>query len=307
MIDNVLSPTGFDINFFLVGFPKCGTTSVAKWLSSHQDIEFSKPKEPGYFCSEFPGKQNVVEPEEYRSCWSNIEKGKVLGEGTVIYIYSQAAIEKILSFYPEAKFIVMVRRPADLVRSLHSNNLRSFQEDIATLEEAWLAQEQRATGEKIPPKCSEPFFLQYREVARQGKYLKQLTELCDRSRIHVIFFDDLIDDSKKEYRRLVSFLGLDLGDYPDFRPVNVQRSFKLGMWPDIGRRMLGVFQSLTLKKLRRLIPVKSLGIHRLIYESATQENLDKSMPAELRRAITSELEEDVNILRELTGNALVDW
>lgn len=37
-------------NFFIIGAPKCGTTSLAHYLGEHPDIFMSYPKEPFYFC-----------------------------------------------------------------------------------------------------------------------------------------------------------------------------------------------------------------------------------------------------------------
>ena len=36
-------------NFFILGAPKCGTTSVAAWLSEHQEVYMSPTKEPHFF------------------------------------------------------------------------------------------------------------------------------------------------------------------------------------------------------------------------------------------------------------------
>ena len=36
-------------NFFILGAPKCGTTSVAYWLRDHDNVFVSDPKEPHYF------------------------------------------------------------------------------------------------------------------------------------------------------------------------------------------------------------------------------------------------------------------
>ena len=39
-------------NLFIVGAPKCGTTSLHYWLSQHPEIFMSDPKEPFYFCKD---------------------------------------------------------------------------------------------------------------------------------------------------------------------------------------------------------------------------------------------------------------
>ena len=44
-------------NLYLIGAPKCGTTTVAGWLGSHRDVYWSTPKEPYYWADDFPGQR----------------------------------------------------------------------------------------------------------------------------------------------------------------------------------------------------------------------------------------------------------
>ncbi len=39
-------------NLFIIGSPKCGTTSLANWLNDHPQIFMSKRKEPEFFCDD---------------------------------------------------------------------------------------------------------------------------------------------------------------------------------------------------------------------------------------------------------------
>ena len=39
-------------NFFIIGAPKCGTTSLSVYLSEHREIVMSHPKEPHYFSTD---------------------------------------------------------------------------------------------------------------------------------------------------------------------------------------------------------------------------------------------------------------
>ena len=40
------------VDFFIVGAPKAGTTSLYKYLNQHQDVVMSSVKEPNYFSKE---------------------------------------------------------------------------------------------------------------------------------------------------------------------------------------------------------------------------------------------------------------
>ena len=39
-------------NFFIVGAPKCGTTSLDEYLRQHPNVFISRPKEPHYFSTD---------------------------------------------------------------------------------------------------------------------------------------------------------------------------------------------------------------------------------------------------------------
>ena len=49
-------------NFFIVGAPKAGTTSLYYYLDHHPEVYFSPIKEPCYFASEIR-KENMVEEQ----------------------------------------------------------------------------------------------------------------------------------------------------------------------------------------------------------------------------------------------------
>jgi hypothetical protein len=41
-------------NLFMIGGPKCGTTSFQEYLAGHPHIFMSEPKEPCYFDKDIP-------------------------------------------------------------------------------------------------------------------------------------------------------------------------------------------------------------------------------------------------------------
>ena len=47
------------VDFFIVGVPKAGTTSLYHYLNEHPDIVMSRKKEPNYFSSSQINKQKL--------------------------------------------------------------------------------------------------------------------------------------------------------------------------------------------------------------------------------------------------------
>ncbi|MFO7878451.1 MAG: sulfotransferase, partial [Bacteroidales bacterium] len=132
--------------FFLIGAPKCGTSSLARYLDSHPDVHFSYPKEPNYFNTDFSKKQRMFTDETLylNQCFHKAADKNIAGEGSVWYLYSKEAVPNILKFQPDAKFIVMLRNPVDVAYAMHSTHLRNkVNENVDDFKKAWDLQEIR--------------------------------------------------------------------------------------------------------------------------------------------------------------------
>src|SRR5258706_8466463 len=106
-------------NFFIVGAPKCGTTSLARYLGSHPHVFITNPKEPCYF-----SRSLTVDRVRQRAkgCHRNLndylhlfdrakERHWLRGDATTRNLRCEAALLEIRAFFPEARLIVMLRDP----------------------------------------------------------------------------------------------------------------------------------------------------------------------------------------------------
>ena len=111
-------------NFFIIGAPKCGTTSLSAWLGDNPQIFMSSMKEPHFFNSD--DRQAVRTFDEYEALFRGAtEEHVAIGEASVWYLSSAEAVSAILRYQPEAKFIVMVRNPIDMAPTLNGEMLLS--------------------------------------------------------------------------------------------------------------------------------------------------------------------------------------
>lgn len=215
-------------NFFILGAPKCGTTSLSHYLSEHQNIFFSDPKEPHYFSTDFSDEYRlIITEEEYLNLFSGAENYKAAGEGSVWYLYSKDAVPNILEYNPDAKFIVMTREPVDMFSSLHAQLLHSLDEDIKDIEKAWKIQKERKKGKYIPDKCREPKLLQYGEVCNLGKQINRLLKLVpDKKNIKIIRLEDLKKNPQRVYEETLDFLSVERDGRQDFPVYNKNSRLK---------------------------------------------------------------------------------
>ncbi len=205
-------------DFFVVGAPRCGTTSLCRYLSRNPRICFSRPKEPHYFSrlDHMPTADELQRDYLDRSFDHHNERHRSTGEGSVSYLYLPGVIERIKLINPEAQFIVLVRSPLSMLPSYHLRMRFLLQEDQVNFADAWNLEESRKRGENLPKHCLDARLLQYSDVARFGVQVQQLFQVAGRDRSHVIVFDDLKADPLKTYRGVLDFLGVEYDGQTDF-------------------------------------------------------------------------------------------
>ena len=85
-------------NLFLVGAPKCGTTSLWTWLGQHPDIYMSPEKEPSFFSRSLDDPQQRWRSDEYDDLFRGARDERWVGEATVSYLRAPGAADRIRSF-----------------------------------------------------------------------------------------------------------------------------------------------------------------------------------------------------------------
>ena len=279
------------VDFFIIGAPKCGTTSLHEYLKDHPHICFSDSKEPHYFSYDFPGYCTTGSLEEYhKKEFSHCNASEaILGEGSVWYLYSKIAVEAIYDYNPDAKILILLRDPVDMLQSLHSQVVLNLDEDVTIFEDAWYLQKNRANGCDIPKGCRVPEFLQYESI---GKYSVQLERVFNKfpgKQVKVILFEDLKRDTKDVYASVLDFLEIEDDNRTEFQVSNQNKV--------IVSRSLATLLERPPKFVTFIVSFlkRALGVHRLgIYPLMNKLNVLINTKKQLRPELTSEF---VNILR----------
>ena len=215
-------------DFFVVGAPRCGTTSLCRYLARNPQICFSRPKEPHYFSrlDHIPGpdelNQDYLQPNFGHFDPSN----RAIGEGSVSYLYLPGTIERINHINPQARFIVLVRNPLEMLPSYHLRMRFLLQEDEPDFQKAWELEAARARGERIPKHCLDRRLLFYSQAAAYGVQIERLFRVAGRERSHVMVFDDRKLDPLGEYRRVLDFLGVDYDGQTEFESRYESQMFR---------------------------------------------------------------------------------
>jgi hypothetical protein len=215
-------------NFFVAGVPKCGTTAIYEYLLSHPNIFLPqsvggsvKQKEPHFFADDLPGIRLFDSEEAYLNLFADAtDCHTAVGEASVMYLFSNIALEKIKWKYPESRIIIMLRNPLQAVFSFHQELYNCHTENLAEFSEAWAAQESRALGRNIPKGCPNPNALQYREVFRYAPQLEKLWRIFPREQTMIVVYDDFARDTRRVYQKILRFLNVPDDGRDTFERVN---------------------------------------------------------------------------------------
>jgi hypothetical protein len=290
-------------DFFIVGTFKGGTTALYEYLRQHPRIFMPFHKEPMFFGADLGVRYQRMTQDEYLALFRDADPGQLAGEASPWYLYSTSAAREIHDFNPEARIIVMLRNPVDVMYAQHSQLLFNQREDLASFEDALAAEADRRDGRRIPAGALRPEALFYRHSVRFAEQVQRYFEVFGRDRVHVIVFDDFTADTERAYRDVLAFLGVE--------PVPVD----LTVHNPNRRVRSGWIQRLVFRPpapLRAIVPwLRRLPlVHRLrdrVVAMNSEPERREPMDPRLRRELTAELEPQVRELESLIGRDLHAW
>lgn len=292
--------TGRIPNFFIVGAPRCGTSSMFYYLSEHPDIHMPPParKEPHHFCPDIEHRGAVRDADAYRELFAEAGPARAVGEASVFYLYSEQAPELIHRHNPDARIIILLRDPVDFMFSLHKLNTL-VNGETENFEQALALEADRLEGRHLPEDRFITPSLHYRRLARFAPHVRRYQEAFGHDRVKVVFLEDMKADIAGVYRQLLEFLDVDPEFRAHFAVYNASDTFNL-------RRTLRRFPRLHLL-LVRAIPTKwrhRLG--RMILPKSTG-GARAEVPEDLRARLLAELAPATSELADLTGRNLAHW
>jgi hypothetical protein len=294
-------------DFYIVGAPKCGTSALFSYLGAHPGIAMSDVKEPHYWSRDFnPLRPRPPSREAYLDLWTDAPAGALRGEASTHYARSRVAIPAIQAESPDARFILMLRDPFEMAMAWHAQLIFMFEENVASFPKAWRLQEERRQGRRIPPECPDPEVLQYRNVCALGEQLERFVALVKPERRLVLLFDDFVSDTRGQYLKVLSFLGLpDDGRrlFPKVNATQTRRFPLLSQWHrGAGRRLGGLYGPLR-AVARRLGLSPSAAIDGFNLRQRPRLGQTPAFERSVRLAFSDE----VRKIEAITGRDLGHW
>ena len=215
-------------DFFIVGAPKCGTTAMAQYIAAHPDVYMARKEMHVFgrdlrFGSQFYRRNHADYLKEF-SDWNGQKRG---GEASVWYLYSREAAAEIKAFNPDARIIIMLRDPMEMVHSLYLQFCYDGNEHLKTFEEALEAEPARRSHRQIGRRAYFRDGLRYRDVGAYAEQVQRYFEVFGRDRVHVILYDDFAASPSRACRAALEFLEVDAKTLPnEFKVVNPAKTIK---------------------------------------------------------------------------------
>jgi hypothetical protein len=291
-------------DFFIVGAPRCGTSSLYTYLKQHPDIYMPERKELRFFSSDLRqregGFQHIRTVEEYLSYFDGAQGQKRIGEASPVYMISTTAAREIHEFNPEAKIIIMLRSPIDVMYSWWSH-LRFLGHERLSFEGALAAEEER----RLQPESDSAFAVEsllYRYRARFSERVERFFDAFGREQVYIIIFDDFEADTAKAYRDVLTFLEVAPDFQPEFERVNANQVARNALMRDFMQHP----PALLMAAGQAIRPVAQPLYWKLSHLN-TRYAPREPMNPELRKQLQAEFLPEVTRLSELLGRDLTHW
>ncbi len=191
---------------YLVGMPKAGTTALFQILSQSKSIFQSTVKEPNYFTPNLNINHQIKNENDYLDLYKlGVSNGQKCIDASVSYCHEIDALKGIKKCRPDAKVILVIRKPSAQVVSQYQQMLYSGYEEIQKFDDAWT--DRISNG---PPITG--VYKNIRDYPRSGSIptvLKKVQSVFEPNNIAVVVFEELIKNPEQTIEQLCSFLDID--------------------------------------------------------------------------------------------------
>ena len=274
-------------NFFIVGAPRAGTTSLYSYLKEIPEIYMSPEKEPNYFNS--PNSKiiglNNPKTKKYLKLFENAHDEIARGEATASYLSDPESAKMIYQVVPEAKIIICLRNPVERLYSHHLSGRRM--EELTDFHEF------------IHNKSQEENSFNFKTLFEMGLYSNQIKGYLDifgSKQVKIFIFEEYTNDIKATLEEILEFLGLE-----SIIQNSIYDVYNASFLPKQWARPL--VRNKTISKLSRIIIRNEKTLENL-KTKFLRENSKPLMVEEDKKFLQRLYERDVKKLQNILGRKL---
>ena len=298
-------------NLLLIGGPKTGTTSLMHWLASHEQIHHPWPNESHFLMAgpaEFP--TSPIHPKGTailapRADLDGVDDHQWIMDKSTFHLYSQRALEAVCEHLPEARVVITLRHPVDLMLSMHQEHrkrLIEYDTDQATMIEI-------SRGQSFQPDEGVPETYSFLRFPRlKAPTLQWVEALGDR--VRVVPLSSIATDPLRTTNDILSWLEVErMPDDTSLPRYNERGEMNPSGWAKTLREPPSFLSKLArtllpTKGLRRAIldPIRSPGFKPIAADSPV---MDEQTRHELESAFAEEIEFQENLASYIDPSIIV--
>jgi hypothetical protein len=300
------------VRFFVAGVPKAGTTALCRFLGQHSDVFMCPIKEPTFFAAREltsfePASRKSVEtkaaalerwlagetssrPDEgfalewrhYEALFRDVRDQRAVGEGSVTYWWAPGAPRAIHERFPDARFVLILRNPAE--RFFSQYLATRWTAPLRTLHDCIALGLERREGWGV-----------VLDVGRYAGHLERFFGCFRREQFSIHLYEDFCANPRAVCREIFTFLGIE-ADHPVDVSMRVNE-------PNLPRSPL-LHAALLSLGASRAVPVRWREPLRRVFRGRRSR---EAMSTADRRVLTDLYREDVEKTAALIGRDLSPW
>lgn len=202
-------------NFFIVGAAKSGTTSLANSLNMHPNVYIPKMKEPMYFIPDI----GVKTIDDYLALYSSTKGAQAVGDASTGYLFDVDSPSKIYGFDKDARIIVVLRNPIDMMFSFWQYMTVSGNEQLGFIDALQDLERRKSDGFRKTCVGWYANYL-YLDRARYANQIKRYFDIFPRNQIKLILFEEMVQSPREILADILGFISVDNNDVPSLLKAN---------------------------------------------------------------------------------------
>jgi hypothetical protein len=298
-------------NFFIVGAPRAGTTSLFHYLRKARGVYLPRKKEPLYFASRsLPDRlfgidvAVVRDKHEYLKLYENVRDEVAIGDASASYLWVNNTPKLMHDAIPKARIIIMLRDPVERAFSHYLMHLSDGSETKLSFYDALKCDYE---NELSGGATSSHLYIGYGLYSKQ---VKRYLDIFGRQQIKILIFEEFVQNTRVAVLGVLEFLGIkgvtELPDNieeayntysaPRFRHVPHLINFMASLRNQIASKQESVkFQNLQSGPTRKRVILRKI---------LTKGSSKPSMPEEARIFLEDLYRDDVFTLQQMLGRSL---
>ena len=288
-----------EINFLIIGAQKSGTTFLYNILNLSDNIFMPQEKELPFFLNKNIDQKNYEKfIDEY---FYNAKIEQAIGTSTPQYMIYPECFKSIKQTLPNIKLIAILRDP---IKRLISHYDMAFR----------FGKENRSLNSVLEDQLNNIEFYRntsfddptgkYIVAGEYGRIFLQLLENFDKNQIHILLFQDLINQPKVETKKIMNFLNLK-SEINEIKKFNNMRGGKKKLIDIDIYKIIILFNKIGIKKfipnfLKKKIKNILSFVDNVNVDTKTKTSIDQIRPDLLKR-LKDHYRKDLNLLKNIIG------